>query len=212
MPGDAYDSVAAAAYDRRWARYTRRSLALLRPLLGDDPPGRLLDVGCGTGGLAERLAGWGVTPARYLGVDRSPAMLAVAATKRSLAGAGWVAADAAALPVRDASWDTVVSASSLHDWTRPAAALREARRALRPGGRLLLLDWCADGIAFRASLCLLRWRGIRVHHAYTRAELGALLASAGFRVDRVVRGRAGPLWPLMAADARAIDPPPLYAS
>ena len=69
----------ATRYDRRWAKYVRGSMELLRPWLADAPLGALLDVGCGTGALAGALRGWGVRAERYAGVDPSEEMLRIAA-------------------------------------------------------------------------------------------------------------------------------------
>ncbi len=199
-----YDDL-AARYDRRWARYTRESLELFRPLLAGREAGRVLDLGCGTGALPPLLAEWDAGVRRYVGVDLSPGMLRVAAGKARAAAlpAGFAAASADALPFRDGAFDTVLSASSLHFWARPEAALGEARRVLRPGGRLLLVDWSRDPLAMRVLDAWLRLRSLgRSHHrVYTAAEARALLRDAGFRVDAVERRRIGWPWTLWRAGA-----------
>jgi ubiquinone/menaquinone biosynthesis C-methylase UbiE len=185
-----YDSQ-AVAYDRRWARYTERSLGLLRPLLPDHP-GRVLDVGCGTGALHRLLR-----PTSYVGVDLSVEMLRVAAGHaREL-----VQASADALPLANRSFDLVVSASSMHDWPDPAQALIEIRRVLAPGGRLLLADWCADYLSIRLMRSWLRVTGRPVSQVLTTATLGGLLEGAGFSVRRLHRRRISPVWGLMVAEA-----------
>ena len=199
-----YDS-AAAAYDRRWAAYNRRSLALLRPLVGARPVGSVLDVGCGTANLALALAEWGGAVERYVGVDVSVGMLVEG--RRKLAAlrlpAALVAGDAGVLPLGDAAFDTVVTASALHYWPDVAGALREARRVLRPGGRMLVVDWCAEFWPVRAMVGWLRLTGRAVEHVFTRAELAAMLGSAGFRVERAEVARISPVWGLMAVEAVA---------
>jgi ubiquinone/menaquinone biosynthesis C-methylase UbiE len=198
-----YDDL-AARYDRRWERYTRESLALFRPLLAGREAGRVLDLGCGTGALLPLLGAWGVGVRRYTGVDLSPEMLRAAAGKAAAAiPAGFAAASADALPFREAAFDTVVSASSLHYWARPEAALGEARRVLRAGGRLLLVDWSRDPAAMRLLDAWLRVRSLgRSHHrVLTATEARALLGGAGFRVDAVERFRIGWPWTLWRAEA-----------
>ena len=100
-------------------------------LLGDGP-GRLLDVGCGGGvhALAFAERGWTVT-----GIDLSPAQLELARGR----GVDVVEADAAALPFEDQSFDAVVSIFTHTDVDDFPAVLREAARALRPGGTLVYL-------------------------------------------------------------------------
>src|SRR3954464_15378308 len=107
MPSHAapYDRL-AGDYDRRWAAYNERNLALLRPLLGD-APGDVLDLACGTANLLARL-GPGVR--RYVGVAVRREMLLAARPKLAAPPlpAALAAADSAALPFRDARFDTVV--------------------------------------------------------------------------------------------------------
>lgn len=199
-----YDAL-AARYDRRWERYTRESLELFRPLLAGREAGRVLDLGCGTGALLPRLGAWGAGVELYTGVDLSAEMLRVAAGKAEGVAfpAGFAAASVEALPFGDAAFDTVVSASSLHFWADAEAALVEARRVLRPGGRLLLVDWARDPVAMRLLDLWLRLRsGGRSHHrVYTAAELLVLLWAVGFQADAVERCRIGWPWTLWRAEA-----------
>lgn len=183
----------AADYDRRWAAYNARSLALLRPLLGDDP-GEVLDLACGTANL------WPMV-GRYAGVDGSVEMLRAA--RRKYPAAALAAADAAALPFGDARFDTVVCASAFHVFPDPGRALGEVRRVLRPGGRLLLLDWSRARLTMRALNAWLRLTGDRYRRMYTQAEAGALLQGAGFRVVSSRRQAIDWLWELMVIEAEA---------
>ena len=100
-------------------------------LLGDGP-GRLVDVGCGTGWhtVAFRDHGWTVT-----GVDVSTDMLRVASER----GLDVVQGDAAALPFDDGSFDAAVSLWTHTDVDDFGALLAEAVRVLRPGGPLVYI-------------------------------------------------------------------------
>ena len=195
----------AERYDRRWADYNRRSLELLRPYFADRDAGKLLDLGCGTANLLPALSGWGTRVERYVGADLSPEMLLAAAPRiaASRFPAALVAADAVAIPLRDASVDTIVSASTLHDWADPAGALAEARRVLRPGGRLLVQDWSRRRATMRALNLALRIARNPFHRMYSRDEAGALLTAAGFRVVAAERRAITWLWELMVIDAAA---------
>jgi ubiquinone/menaquinone biosynthesis C-methylase UbiE len=103
------------------------------------PGERVLDVACGTG-VVTRLAAERVgTGGSVAALDLNPAMLSVA---RSVPVAGatvaWHEADAESMPFGDASFDVVLSQFGLQFMADQAAAVREMRRVLAPGGRVLL--------------------------------------------------------------------------
>jgi SAM-dependent methyltransferase len=189
----------AARYDRRWAGYLRASTALLRPWLAEDPPRAMLDVGCGTGYLLHALRGWGMEPARYLGVDPSREMLRRAAGR----GAAVARGTAEALPVRTAAWEAVATVSSFHCWAEPGAGAAELRRVLAPGGRAWVVDWSRDFLRMRLLDAYMRRAGYAYARTYAEREARAILAGAGLRVTRSRRGTAGALWGLWALEARA---------
>jgi SAM-dependent methyltransferase len=113
----------------------RVALELLRPALGAG--GTLADLGCGYGRHLAALAQLGQR--RLVGVDRSALLLAEA--RRSLLPAVLVRADLRALPLQTASLDAAAcfySSMFLGTEDDAAAALREARRALKPSGLLLI--------------------------------------------------------------------------
>jgi ubiquinone/menaquinone biosynthesis C-methylase UbiE len=195
---------AAADYDRRWARYNRASLELLPFGQVEHDLGRVLDVGCGTGNLLAFLAEAGFRMKEYVGVDLSPEMLRIARSKPCHVPASWITADAASLPLRDASFDTAISASALHYWDDAGAGLAEIRRVLWPGGRLLLLDWVRDPLPMRLLNAWMRITRVRYRRMYSRAELVDALARAGFDVRMEAKGSAGGLWRLMAFEARVV--------
>jgi ubiquinone/menaquinone biosynthesis C-methylase UbiE len=131
-----YDVVA-----RRLLRGVYRRLAA--DVAASTPDGAtVLDVGTGPGVLLAELA-TRRPDLTLIGVDLSADMVAAAA--RNLSGFGARAsvkqADVAELPLADGSVDVVVSSLSLHHWDRPAEAIGELRRVLRPGGRLSIYDF-----------------------------------------------------------------------
>jgi ubiquinone/menaquinone biosynthesis C-methylase UbiE/DNA-binding transcriptional ArsR family regulator len=102
---------------------------------------RLLDIGCGAGRMLELLA---PRAENAIGVDLSAAMLGVARAQLEQAGlrnAQLRQGDIYALPVERDTVDLAVLHQVLHYLDNPARALREAARALAPGGRLIVVDF-----------------------------------------------------------------------
>jgi SAM-dependent methyltransferase len=115
-------------HDSYW-RFHRDQFLRLLP-----PPGRqTVDIGCGEGRLTRDLKELGH---HVVGIDSSPSL--IAAARKSDPSMDVRLADAAALPLDDASADLAVAFMSLHDIDPMPAAVREAARVLEPGGRLCL--------------------------------------------------------------------------
>lgn len=143
----------AADYFARHAGEWDRLRALLTPsaqvedalcrALDPEPLGRLLDIGTGTGRIAELLAG---RADHVVGLDRSPEMLRLARARlQNLPSEMWelTQGDFSALPFPAASFDTVVLHQVLHYATEPGFPLAEAARVCRPGGRIAIVDLAA---------------------------------------------------------------------
>lgn len=164
------------------------------------PGPRVLDVGIGPGTSALEMAR--ADPSRrHVGVDISTRMLARASARARTARAPLflVRADALRLPVRDAAFDGATGHSVLYLLPDPGAALREVRRAVRPGGRVAFLEPRAEGgdvrtalgASARHALAMTLWRSMaRLHRRYDEATLAALLADAGFSAPRT--------WPVLS--------------
>ena len=155
---DSYDlnnRIHSFLLDQRWRRYTVKR-AEVRP--GD----AVIDVACGTGDLAEAFAR---TPATsVIGIDFTHAMLERARHRQhqsqdqSITNIVYVEGDAMALPLADACCDVVSIAFGLRNVQDPKAAIDEFARVLRPGGRLVILEFG------RPSFAPIRWG----HDLYTK--------------------------------------------
>ena len=152
--------------------------------------GEVLEVGIGTGlnlphyraEQIERI--WGLDPATQM--NRT--------TRKRLCGTGLdlelLALSAERIPVENDRFDTVVLTYTLCSIPAPVTALREMKRTLRPGGRLL---FCEHGLAPEPSIA--RWQR-RLTPAWRRIagdchmdrDVPALLDAAGFKVDDLQQG------------------------
>lgn len=133
------------------------------------------DLGCGTGQLAESLAPF---VERVVAVDESPDMLKAARRRlEPLAAGGSVELREGrleSLPVADGELDVAILSLVLHYVPRPEQALGEASRALRPGGRVLVVDMVAHGREEYAEQMGHRWQGFR------EPQIREWLEGAGF--------------------------------
>lgn len=114
----------------------------IRVVLGERSVGNLIDIGTGTGRMLELL---GPEASGITGVDRSPEMLRLARAKLAQAGleSDLRQGDMYALPLDNGSADTVILHHLLHFAHRPDAAIIEAARLVRPGGRLMVVDFAS---------------------------------------------------------------------
>ncbi len=157
------------------------------------------DLGCGTGQVAEALAPF---VGQVIGVDGSPSMLKAA--KRRLQQHGNVdlrAGTLEALPVNDGALDAAMLFLVLHHVADPARCLVEAARALKPGGRLVVVDMLPhERDEYRAQMGHV-WLG------FAEADVDRTLRDAGFDQVRLLPLPADPKakGPALFA-ARAIKP------
>ncbi|HEY0310280.1 MAG TPA: metalloregulator ArsR/SmtB family transcription factor [Luteimonas sp.] len=153
---------------RTWEALARTALPLLEP-------GDVLDIASGDGVLAELLA---PHAGRYVCIDASPRVVAAAAERlRRFPNVDVREGDMHALPCADASFDLVVLMHALTYAERPAQAVAEAARVLRPGGQLLL-----------SSLARHEHRGVveafgHVNLGFAAKELRRFVTRAGLQVD-----------------------------
>jgi len=180
---------AKQAHARSAAKYFRDNAALwdrLRSLHVNDseveralvellPPGSfesLLDIGTGTGRVLEL---YGRHLKHGVGIDLSREMLAIARANLERAGLSSSQirrADMCRLPVEDERFDAAVFHQVLHYSDTPAAAIVEAARALKPGGRVAIVDFLPHGL-----------EALRTEHAHRRlgfadGEVGEWLRAA----------------------------------
>ena len=135
---DLLNRVLSAGLDQRWRARAVRALAL-------QPHETLLDLCTGTADVALAAITGATPPRRVIGVDFSHEMLRIGLRKtrdRRLAGPIVLTrGDAMQLPLASGSMDAAVIAFGIRNVQRPEAAIAELSRALRPGGRVAVLEF-----------------------------------------------------------------------
>ncbi|MDA8230305.1 MAG: class I SAM-dependent methyltransferase [Magnetospirillum sp.] len=158
-------------------------------LVGARPQAHVLDLGCGGGHVAYRLA---ELVGNVVAYDLSEAMVATVAAEAARRGLGNIAAGqgpAERVPFADGTFDVVATRHSAHHWHDFAAGLGQARRVLKPDGMAVFMDVVSPGRplldTWFQALELLR----DPSHVYNRtvAEWQAAVTAAGFRPGPVSR-------------------------
>jgi len=155
--------------------------------LADAPLGVVLDIGTGTGRMAELFAG---AAERIVALDKNLEMLRVARAKLQHLPAAQielVQGDFSELPFAKASFDTVMLHQVLHYAQEPGLVLSEAARVIRPGGRIAIVDFAAHD---REEL---RTRHQHARLGFSDRQMAELLRDAGFSVTAPLALEGGDL-------------------
>ncbi|WP_228242991.1 metalloregulator ArsR/SmtB family transcription factor [Porphyrobacter sp. GA68] len=167
--------------------------AALAALLQDEPLGDFLDLGTGSGRMAELFA---AQAQRVVALDNSPEMLRVARAKLQHLPAQrveLVQGDFHSLPFASHRFSTAMLHQVLHFAIDPARAVAEAGRVLAPGGRIVIVDFAAHQ---REDL---RERHAHVRLGFSDEVIGQLLRAAGLEPEPFVTLEGGELvvkiWP-----------------
>lgn len=180
---------------RSWAAWSRALGMLLPPL-------DVADLGCGEGYLSIEAARWAK---RVVAVDRSRDVLAKAkalAARRKVRNITWKRGELDEVPIDDGTMDVALFSQALHHAPDPGAALAEARRILRPGGRVLVLDLREHHEAWVRTTLGDRWLG------FGDDELKDFLEGVGFTGVHVRVGarRSGDPFTVLVAAGTAPQP------
>jgi ubiquinone/menaquinone biosynthesis C-methylase UbiE len=146
-----------------------RTLHNAHPRLAEllTPGLRVLDIGCGTGAITRGIAAAVAPHGEAIGVDINPRLIAEARRlHREVVGLRFACADSYDLPFHDAF--DIAHASRVLQWlAQPLEALRQMRQAVKPGGRVIVLDYNHERIAWEPTPppsmqvfyeAFLRWR------------------------------------------------------
>ncbi|MEL6763847.1 MAG: class I SAM-dependent methyltransferase [Cyanobacteria bacterium J06607_6] len=194
----------AKIYDQRWQGYISQTLNFLYDWSALDGDEIVLDVACGTGEF-ERHALAHHPEQSVTGVDLSPSMLEIA--RQKCPTVNFTLGSATALPFGADRFDVVLSANAFHYFEPVDQALGEMVRVTRPGGRVIILDWCRDD-----WLCQLCDWGLKLvdpahRQCYTQTEFHALLRQQNLQIVGHRRVRFG-WWGLMVATCEVLPAKP----
>lgn len=164
---------------------------------------RLLDIGCGTGTFAAMLAETSL-PIRPVGLDMATGMCQIAAEKAERADladrVSFVVADSEHLPMPTETFDVITCSNSFHHYPHQQQVLAQMFEALKPGGRVMIIDGFRDNVIgwFVFDVCVGRAEG-SVHHC-PAGMLREWLLEAGF--EGIYQQKFGFWVPVLATVAR----------
>jgi ubiquinone/menaquinone biosynthesis C-methylase UbiE len=168
----------ASLYDEGWLGQLHHQIADRTADLAltcTPTPGRILDVGCGTGYLLGRLAALTPQAEVLAGIDASSAMIEAARGAATDDRLCFVVGAAERLPWPAAAFDLVVSTTSFDHWADQRAGLAQCARVLAPGGCLVLADLFS--VLLAPTLLAGRWGKARTKRRATRLVTAAGLHS-----------------------------------
>jgi ubiquinone/menaquinone biosynthesis C-methylase UbiE len=184
-----YDKT-ARKYDRQMGLFERVLFGGGREWVCSQASGDVLEIAAGTGrNLRHYPGGVGLTA-----IELSPEMLEVARAEAAALGrdADMRLGDAQALEFPDDSFDTVICTLGLCTIPDDRAAVTEAKRVLRPGGRFILLEHVRSPVrAVRIGQRLLEPLMLRLEHDHLLREPLDHLNAEGFQIERVERSKLG---------------------
>lgn len=180
----------ASKYDKSMSRFERLLFAGNREWVCERADGEVLELAAGT---ARNLPYYG-NDVKVTGIELSPEMAELGRKRAAELGRkiDMQVGDATDLPFPDHSFDTVVCTYGLCTIPNDAAAIREAKRVLRPGGRILLAEHVrSPNLLVRSIQRLLEPFADRFGGDHLLREPLDHLAAEGFQVDEVTRQKAG---------------------
>jgi ubiquinone/menaquinone biosynthesis C-methylase UbiE len=189
----------APQYDRRWSFYVNATVQETMHRLDLSSHERILDLGCGTGTLIQRLL-HSAPEIEIVGIDPSAEMLNVARQKLPKSVELRVGS-ADSIPFANESFDLIISTNAFHYFRNPSQAIQEAKRVLKPNGHLVITDWCDDYLTCRICDVFLRLFNRAHFRTYGVSECQTMLQDEGLTKVSIEKYKIDWLWGMMTARA-----------
>lgn len=199
MPTKKYAAL-AKDYDIRWADYNAATIKHTLARLAVKDHMSVLDVGCGTGNMLATLAHEHPT-LKLSGVEPTGPMLDLAREKFDADKVTLKRGYADRLPFDDSGFDAVICNSMFHYIPEPELFLQEALRVLKPGGQIIITDWCLDFLTSKINNIMLRLNKDSYTKIYKVRELTQLLMENGFSEVKGGKYKIDWYWGLMTLQA-----------
>jgi len=189
----------AQKYDDKWRFYVEATLQETLKKIELHPGESLLDIGCGTGVFLESLEKK-YPDAILSGVDPTQEMLDIARkrlSKKVHIEQSW----AEKLPFEAENFDLIVSCNMFHYIREPMVALKEIMRVLKPGGKVVITDWCDDYVI--CKVCNFWFQNFNKAHfkTYKKKECYEFLLLSGFNDIKINSYKINWFWGMMTATA-----------
>ncbi len=187
----------AKSYDSRWRDYLEKTQKTAVNCLSAKNNDLVLDIGCGTGGAAIRIAKK-LTQGKIVGIDTCQAMLDLAKKKsKNFKNITYKNASAEKIPFPTKYFDKIISVSAFHHFQNPNTAVKEMCRVIKPKGIIVILDWCRDYFLFK--ILNLWWRLTNKAHvkAYDTKEISKILEKEGVKIIEKQKFKIKFFWRLM---------------
>ncbi len=193
----------AQVYDDKWRFYIEATLDATLKNIELQVGERLLDIGCGTGVLLAAIEER-YPEAILSGIDLTHEMLEIA-DKRLSKKVYLEQSPAEKLPFEDERFDLIVSCNMFHYIRGPMKAIKEMERVLKPGGRVLIIDWCNDYLICQLFDIFLRFFNKSHFKTYKKNECHKLLSSSMFEDIKIDCYKINWFWGMMIATAYKRD-------
>jgi ubiquinone/menaquinone biosynthesis C-methylase UbiE len=182
----------AHIYDSRFQKFISVTTNKVATLANIAPGGKVLDLGCGTGGMLFKLGQEYPNVELLAGIDASEDMLQLARIKlNSYKNVDLQLGSVEKLPYPDENFDLIVSSGVIHYVQDTARMIEETLRVLKPHGNILLTDMAKESMATKIVSLFQRVTDPGAVRYYSLHSASELLQSRGFEIQSAELFKAG---------------------